>query len=65
MTGSPGSTKRSFFDVPRSCASLRATSCALNGALARSIRMLDILMLAIGLVFFALSVGYAVACDRL
>jgi len=27
--------------------------------------MLDILMLAIGLAFFALSVGYAVACDRL
>jgi len=27
--------------------------------------MLDILMLAIALAFFALSVGYAVACDRL
>jgi len=27
--------------------------------------MLDIIMLAIALVFFALSVGYAVACDRL
>jgi hypothetical protein len=32
---------------------------------ARSKQMLDILMLAIALVFFALSVGYAVACDRL
>jgi hypothetical protein len=31
----------------------------------RSIHMLDIVMLAIGLVFFALSVGYTVACDRL
>jgi len=27
--------------------------------------MLDILMLAIALAFFALSVGYTVACDRL
>jgi hypothetical protein len=27
--------------------------------------MLDVIMLAIGLGFFALSVGYAYACDRL
>jgi hypothetical protein len=27
--------------------------------------MLDIIMLAIGLGFFALSVGYTIACDRL
>jgi hypothetical protein len=27
--------------------------------------MFDIAMLAIGLAFFALSVGYVVACDRL
>jgi SNF family Na+-dependent transporter len=27
--------------------------------------MMDVIMLAIGLVFFALSVGYVVACDRL
>jgi len=27
--------------------------------------MLDIAMIAIALAFFALSVGYAVACDRL
>jgi len=27
--------------------------------------MLDIVMLAIGFGFFALSVGYAIACDRL
>ena len=30
-----------------------------------SSEMLDIIMLAIGLGLFALSVGYAVACDRL
>ena len=32
---------------------------------ARSIKMLDLIMLAIGLAFFALSVGYTIACDRL
>jgi hypothetical protein len=30
-----------------------------------SIEMLDIIMLAIGLGFFALSIGYAYACDQL
>jgi hypothetical protein len=28
-------------------------------------QMMDIVMLALGLVFFALTVGYAFACDRL
>ncbi len=32
---------------------------------ARSIQMLDVIMLAIGLGFFALAVGYAYACERL
>ena len=27
--------------------------------------MLDLLMITIGLIFFALSVGYTIACDRL
>jgi hypothetical protein len=27
--------------------------------------MMDVIMLAIGLAFFALSVGYVMACDRL
>jgi hypothetical protein len=30
-----------------------------------SAEMLDVIMLAIGLGFFALSVGYAMACDQL
>jgi len=38
--------------------------CGAAGA-GRSTEMLDIIMLAIGLGFFALSVGYAMACDRL
>jgi hypothetical protein len=32
---------------------------------AKEASMLDIIMLAIGLGFFALSVGYTIACDRL
>ena len=32
---------------------------------ARSKQMLDIIMLALGLAFFALTVGYTIACDRL
>jgi hypothetical protein len=31
----------------------------------REHQMLDLIMLAIGLVFFALSLGYTYACDRL
>jgi hypothetical protein len=31
----------------------------------RSSKMMDVIMLAIGLGFFALSVGYCYACDRL
>jgi hypothetical protein len=44
---------------------------ALNRAVRRIPRlqgvppMLDIVMLAIGFGFFALSIGYAIACDRL
>jgi hypothetical protein len=36
------------------------TSCRTGASI-----MLDLIMLAIGLGFFALSVGYAYACDRL
>jgi hypothetical protein len=39
-------------------------ACGAAGA-GRSTEMLDIIMLAIGLGFFALSVGYAMACDQL
>jgi hypothetical protein len=31
----------------------------------RSTSMLDIILLALGLVFFVLSIGYAYACDQL
>jgi hypothetical protein len=42
--------------LPVQAASLRAPE---------GCRMLDVAMLAIGLIFFALSVGYTIACDRL
>jgi hypothetical protein len=32
---------------------------------ARSTSMMDVIMIAIGFVFFALSIGYVYACDRL
>ena len=31
----------------------------------RSIRMLDLILLALGLGFFAAAIGYTIACDRL
>ena len=37
----------------------------MRGTLARSIPMLDIIVLAMGLGFFAVSVGYTIVCDRL
>ena len=38
-------------------------SCQLSGR--ERFTMLDVIILAIGLGFFALSVGYTIACDRL
>ncbi len=35
------------------------------GGICWSIPMMDVVMLAIGFVFFALSIGYVYACDRL
>ena len=45
----------------------RREETCLSGAqlVTRSIRMLDLILLAIGLGFFALAVGYTIACDRL
>jgi len=38
---------------------------AAQHSLTRSIPMMDVVMLAIAFVFFALSIGYVYACDRL
>ena len=41
-----------------------STACA-EPSIARSIHMLDVILGAVALGFFALSVGYTIACDRL
>jgi hypothetical protein len=43
---------------------VQADACCVRRS-GREHRMLDVIMLAIGLGFFALSVGYAMACDQL
>jgi hypothetical protein len=53
-------------DAPQDGASVRGIYCAAPICVSvRSIQMFDLIMLAIGLGFFALSVGYAYACDQL
>ena len=51
---------------PDQCIGAQAEACCMR-RIARPGRteMFDIVMLAIGLGFFALSVGYAMACDQL
>jgi hypothetical protein len=43
----------------------RADVCRTDEAVCQELSMLDVFMLALGLGFFALSVGYVVACERL
>jgi hypothetical protein len=53
-------------DAPQDGASVRGIYCTAPICVSvRSIQMFDLIMLAIGLGFFALSVGYAHACDQL
>jgi hypothetical protein len=63
LYGSP----RGFPDLIRINASACERKLALCGAAGagRRTEMLDVIMLAVGFGFFALSVGYAIACDRL
>jgi hypothetical protein len=49
----------------QNCTSPQLSAAVLKHALLRSILMMDVVMLAIGFVFFALSIGYVYACDRL
>jgi hypothetical protein len=51
-------------DAPRDGASVIYCAAPICVSV-RSIQMFDLIMLAIGLGFFALSVGYAHACDQL
>ena len=47
------------------CSGGRALTAFGARRVAGRLQMLDIVVLAIGLGFFALSVGYTIACDRL
>jgi hypothetical protein len=58
--------KRGRFRVPFEQVPVRAAiGRAVRAARRKEHFMLDVIMLAIGLGFFALSVGYTIACDRL
>ena len=52
---------------PDSAESIDVTANAgcLHSAHSEGLRMWDLIMLAIGLGFFALSIGYTIACDEL
>jgi hypothetical protein len=39
--------------------------CRIDEPVRQELSMMDVIMLALGLGFFALSVGYVLACDRL
>jgi hypothetical protein len=48
-----------------SCSASRSIRCAGVNWFRKELPMLDLLMLALGLGFFILSIGYAYACERL
>jgi hypothetical protein len=50
---------------PPSCSASRSIRCAGVNWFRKELPMLDLLMLALGLGFFILSIGYAYACERL
>jgi hypothetical protein len=52
------------FDASREPPLARASAAHPN-SLPPGARMFDIILIAMGLGFFALSVGYTIACDRL
>ena len=60
----PAPARESYLDQERLLALAKSRSVH-STALCPEHPMLDIALLAIGLAFFALSVGYVVACDRL
>jgi hypothetical protein len=56
----------SVFDACQGCAPALALTDTRSGTfIARSILMMDIVMLAIGFVLFAVSIAYVYACDVL
>jgi hypothetical protein len=55
----------SRFDLGQSGAVLAQLCCVWRIRRRKEPHMLDVILLALGLAFFAVSVGYTVACDRL
>jgi hypothetical protein len=53
------------FEPDQKAPTAREHAAALQSACRKEHSMMDVIMLAIGLGFFALSVGYVLACDRL
>jgi preprotein translocase subunit SecG len=60
---SPGATRR--IGAEQAGHRNEGTDCAGDRRATRSKSMMDILMLALGFVFFALAIGYTYACERL
>jgi hypothetical protein len=54
-----------ILDLAQRAVRKRADSAAATTRRNRSIRMLDVLMIALTASFFALAIGYAYACERL
>jgi hypothetical protein len=54
-------------EFPRSVAAhhVSASAVGLHGVARKEHQMLDLVLLALGLGFFVLTIGYAYACDRL
>ena len=52
-------------DAHQDGASVRDVYCVIWTRVRRSIQMFDLIMLAMGLGFFVLSIGYVYACDSL
>jgi hypothetical protein len=52
-------------DANQGCVSSAGICWHAAGFLLGDIPMMDVIMIAIGVVFFALSIGYVYACDRL
>jgi hypothetical protein len=62
----PGETNGPrILDSVKKVSRKRVTAAVSAPRAARSTHMFDIILIAIGLGFFALSVGYTIACDRL
>jgi hypothetical protein len=61
----PGRFSLRELDAHQGCKTALGFCWRTAGFLLGDISMMDVIMIAIGVVFFALSIGYVYACDRL